>query len=100
MADGGRAGRSSTPIRMTRPRLVSTPTSPRAVVRTTETMTSWLALRDPPPWPGTSSEDERASRPEDERKAKQGSSATSSGVAVAVTVVPADSSRTVRRGVP
>ena len=44
--------------------------------------------------------DVRASRPVEDRSAKHGSSATSSGVAAAVTVVPADSSSTVRRGVP
>ena len=40
---GGSAGRSSTLRRTTRPREVSAPISPRAVVRTAETITSWLA---------------------------------------------------------
>ena len=53
-----------------------------------------------PPVPGVSSVDERASSPLEERKAKHGSSAISRGTEAAVTVVPADSSRTVRRGVP
>jgi hypothetical protein len=83
LADGGSGRELEHADPDTRPRLVSTPTSPRAVVRTTETTTSWLAR--PSPEPGTSSEDERASRPEEERKAKHGSSATSSGVEVAVT---------------
>ncbi len=77
---------------------MSTPISPRAVVATAETTTSWLVRS--PPLPTAPSALVRASRPLADISAKQGSSATSSATAVAVTAVPADSSRTVRRGVP
>ena len=98
MAEGGIAGRSSTPSRISRPARVSTPTSPRAVEGTAETTTSCLAR--PPPVPTGSSLGVRASSPVEESSTKHGSSATSSGAAAAAPRVPADSSSTVRRGVP
>ena len=50
-----------------RPREVSSPTSPRAVVATAETTTSWLARA--PPLPISSADVERASSPVDDRNA-------------------------------
>src|SRR5690606_27690898 len=94
---GGRAGSSRALIRIIRPRLVTSPTSPRAVVRTAAMTASCLA-RGPSDGIGSALE-VRASSPVDDRRTKQGSSLTSRGAAV-LTGFPADSRRTVRRGVP
>ena len=98
---GGRVGMSSTGSRSIRPRLVTAATSPRAVARTALTSRSWLARRLGSGAGSGSGVLVRASSPVDESNTQHGSSATSSGVAVAlVTGTPADSSSTVRRGVP
>ncbi len=96
-AVGGSAGRSSTPSLISRPREVTTPMVPRAVAAATAVTTSCLARA--PAAPSGSSLLLRASSPLDDISTKHGSSATSSGTAD-VTGAPADSSSTVRRGVP
>ena len=97
MLVAGTAGTSSTPSRTSRPALVTAATSPRAVARTADTSTSCLA-RAPSAGSGSSVR-VRASSPVDESSTQHGSSVTSSGTAV-VLGCPADSSSTVRRGVP
>ena len=105
---GGSAGSSSTPSRISRPREVTTPTVPRAVEATAETIAS-CAARGPPPdplragpagsWAGSGmTRSVRASSPADESSTVHGSSATSMGTA-AVLAAPLLSSSTVRRGV-
>ena len=94
---GGSVGSSRAPTRATRPALVTMPTSPRAVVRIAATTPSCLAR--PPERDGSSSVVVRAISPVVESRTQHGSSAISIGVLVAAGV-PADSSSTVRRGVP
>ena len=90
-------GSSSGDNRVTLPDDVTTPNSPRTVVRTAPMIASCF-LRDPVSDNGSALV-VRASRPVEESSTQHGSSDTSSGVA-AVFGAPDASNSTVRRGVP